>query len=105
MEESQAASVGQMDMNEQITSLQQEIQDLKDSLKDENEDRQNIKDSITCKEQILTELQNKAQSMSELPSRSERVKVQTEKMITFQREEISKKEKRLTTLYEQWKKH
>ncbi len=104
MEESQAASVSQMDMNEQITSLQQEIQDLKDSLKDENEDRQNIKDSITCKEQILTELQNNAQSMSELPSRSERAKVQTEKMITFQREEMSKKEKRLTTLYEQWKK-
>ncbi len=104
MEESQAASVSQMDMNEQITSLQQEIQDLKDSLKDEIEDRQNIKDSITCKEQILTELQNKAQSMSELPRRSERVKVQTEKMITFQREEMSKKEKRLTTLYEQWKK-
>ncbi len=104
MEESQAASVSQMDMNEQITSLQQEIQDLKDSLKDEIEDRQNIKDSITCKEQILTELQNKAQSMSDLPRRSERVKVQTEKMITFQREEMSKKEKRLTTLYEQWKK-
>lgn len=60
MEESQTASVSQLDMNEQITSLQQEIQDLKDSLKDEIEDRQNIKDSITRKEQILTELQDKA---------------------------------------------
>ncbi|XP_073724404.1 uncharacterized protein [Misgurnus anguillicaudatus] len=103
MEGSQAASVSQMDVNEQITSLQQEIQDLKNSLEAESEDRQNIKDSITCKEQILTELQNKAQSISELPRRSERVKVQTEKMITYQREEMSKREKRLTTLYEQWK--
>lgn len=101
MEESQAASVSQMDINEQITNLQQEIQDLKDSLKDESEDRQNIKDSITCKEQILTELQDKAQSMSRLPRRSERVKVPTERMITFQKEEMSKREKRLTTLYEQ----
>lgn len=50
MEESRAASVSQMDINEQITNLQQEIQDLKDALKDEIEDRQNIKDSITCKE-------------------------------------------------------
>lgn len=103
MEESRAASVSQMDINEQITNLQQEIQDLKDALKDEIEDRQNIKDSITCKEQILTELQDKAQSMSELPRRSERVKVQTEKMITFQEDERRKKEKRLITLYEQWK--
>lgn len=103
MEGSQAASVSQMDVNEQITILQQEIQDLKNSLEAEREDRQNIKDSITCKEQILAELQNKAQSTSELPRRSERVKVQTEKMITYQREEISKREKRLTTLYEQWK--
>lgn len=85
MEESQAASVSQMDINEQITNLQQEIQDLKDALNDEIEDRQNSKDSITCKEQILTELQDKAQSMSELPSRSERVKVQTEKMINIPR--------------------
>lgn len=103
MEESRAASVSQMDINEQITNLQQEIKDLKDALKDEIEDRQNIKDSITCKEQILTELQDKAQSMSELPRRSERVKVQTEKMITFQEDERRKKEKRLITLYEQWK--
>lgn len=41
--------------------------------------------------------------MSELPRRSERVKVQTEKMITFQEDERRKKEKRLITLYEQWK--
>lgn len=66
MEDLQAASLSQTVTNEQIASLQQDI-----------------KDSITCKEQMLSELQDKVQSMSDLPRRSERVKIQTEKMITY----------------------
>lgn len=96
MESLQAATVSQTDINEQISSLQQEIQDLKHSFQNEGEDRQDIKDSIKCKEQMLSELQDKGQSMSDLPRRSERVKVQTEKMMTYQKEE-------LIHLYEKWK--
>ncbi|XP_028858350.1 uncharacterized protein LOC114803149 [Denticeps clupeoides] len=86
MEDVQAASLSQTVTNEQIASSQQYI-----------------KDPITCKEQMLSELQEKAQSMSDLPRRSERVKVQTERMLTYRKEELSQKERRLTTLYEQWK--
>ncbi|XP_051803945.1 uncharacterized protein LOC127533924 [Acanthochromis polyacanthus] len=103
MENLQAASVSLMEINEQITSLQQEIQDLKNSLKDESENEEDIKDTIACKEKTLRILQNKVQGKSDLPRRSERVKVQTEKMMAYQQEEISKRERRISTLYEQWK--
>lgn len=52
---------------------------------------------------MLNEYQDKAGIMSELPRRSERFKVQTGKMIIYEKEELSKKKKRLLTLYEQWK--
>ncbi|XP_042073472.1 uncharacterized protein LOC121813652 [Haplochromis burtoni] len=64
---------------------------------------EDINEQFANKEQILNEPQDKAQSNSAIPRRSERAKVPTEKMITYQKEEISKKEKRLLTLYEQWK--
>ncbi|XP_025755466.1 uncharacterized protein LOC109196819 [Oreochromis niloticus] len=69
-------------------------------MEDSEED---INEQFANKEKILNELQDKAQSDSAVPRRSERAKVPTEKMLTYQREEISKKEKRLLTLYEQWK--
>lgn len=69
-------------------------------MKDSEED---INEQFANKEQILNEPQDKAQSDSAIPRRSERAKVPTEKMLTYQKEEINKKEKRLLTLYEQWK--
>ncbi|XP_070406798.1 uncharacterized protein [Nothobranchius furzeri] len=103
MEDLQAATVSQTALTEQMTTLQREIQDLKDSLQDESNARQDIKDSIKCKEQMISELQDKIQNTSDLPRRSERVKVQTEKMIIYLREEMIKREKRMLVLYEQWK--
>jgi len=38
-----------------------------------------------------------------LPRRTERPSMLTEKMLDYQKEELSKREKRLLSLYEQWK--
>lgn len=51
----------------------------------------------------MADLQNKAQSMLDVARRSERIKVPTERMLEYQKEEASKKERRLVNLYEQWK--
>lgn len=104
MEGSQGLSVSPTDINEQIAELKGEIEDSKALLQIESENkRQNIKETIIYKEKLLADLQCKAQSTSVVPRRSERVKMPTEKMIAYQRESISKKEKKLLTLYEQWK--
>lgn len=91
----------QTDIEDQITSLQEELNVLKDSLQNESENRQDIKDAITSKEQILSELLNKVHSTLVISRRSERVKAPTERMVIYQKEVTSKKEKRLLTLYEQ----
>ncbi|XP_067279675.1 uncharacterized protein [Pseudorasbora parva] len=43
------------------------------------------------------------QDRAGLPRRSERSHIPTEKMLAYQKDECSKKEKKLSTLYEQWK--
>ncbi len=104
MEEPQASSVTLKDINEQIVSLQKEIQDYKGLLQNTSENtRQDIKETIKGKEQMLADLQCKVQSITDEPRRSERTKMPTEKMLAYQKEEVSKKQKRLTGLYEQWK--
>ncbi len=104
MEEPQASSVSLKDINEQIVSLQKEIPDYKGLLQNTSENtRQDIKETIKSKEQMLADLQCKVQSITDEPRCSECTKMPTEKMLAYQKEEVSKKQKRLTGLYEQWK--
>lgn len=104
MDNAQALPVSLEDMNEQIENLQKEIESCKDLLKQANgNERQDIKETIRHKEQILADLQCKVNSVKDLPRRSERTKIPTEKMLTYQKEELSKKEKKLKSAYEQWK--
>ncbi|XP_043091451.1 uncharacterized protein LOC122341847 [Puntigrus tetrazona] len=55
------------------------------------------------KDKIAAERQCHVQDSAELPRRSERTCMPTEKMLAYQKDECCKKEKRLITLYEQWK--
>lgn len=104
MESTQASSVSYMDINEQIVCLQMEIQDYKGLLQNASENtRQDIQQTIQCKEKMLAELQCKVQNTTDELRRSVRSKVPTEKMLAYQKEEVSKKEKRLISSYEQWK--
>ena len=89
MEELEAEN--QTDIEDQITSLQEELNVLKDSLPNESKNRQDIKDAITSKEQILSELLNKVHSTLVKSRRSERVKAPTEKIVTYQKEVKRKK--------------
>lgn len=104
MDNAEALPVSLEDMNGQIENLQREITSCKDLLQhaDGNE-RQCLKETISHKEHSLVDLQCKANSMKDLPRRSERTKTQTEKMLAYQKEELSKKERKLTNAYEQWK--
>lgn len=62
-----------------------------------------IKGAIEQKDKNTSEEQCHVQESTELPRRSERPHIPTEKMLAYQKEECRKKEKKLTTLYEQWK--
>ena len=104
MEGTQASSVSHMYINEQIVCLQMEIQDYKGLLQNASENtRQDIQQTFQCKEKMLAELQCKVQNTTDELLRSVRSKVPTEKMLAYQKEEVSKKEKRLISSYEQWK--
>ena len=95
------------DITKQIQSLQMEIEEKRDLLANEQNDmsRQELKNTIECKEKELAELQSNLDEADELrlPRRSVRHKVLTEKMVVYQREDVSKREKRLLGNYEQWK--
>lgn len=67
--------------------------------------RQELKEKIGCKEKQLAELQHKIDEPDgpTLPHRSEHAHMPTEEMLAHQKEELSKKEKRLLSQYEQWK--
>ena len=96
------------DIKEQIQKLQTEIQESRSLLhQEENKDvsRQELKETIESREKRLAELQHKMDDTDglTLPRRSERPSVPTEKMLAYQKEELSKKEKRLLSMYEQWK--
>lgn len=104
MDEAQVLPVSLDDMNGQIENLLKETLESKDLLQhaDGNE-RQEIKETIKQNEQNLADLQCKVNSIQDLPRRSERTRTTTEKMLTYQKEETSKKEKKLMSAYEQWK--
>ena len=96
-------------ITEQVQMLQTEIQETRDLLANDNEEymsRQELKDIIECKEKQLTELQLDLDDTDELPiplRRSTRLKAPTEKMLAYQMEDLSKRENKLLSTYEQWK--
>ncbi len=104
MEDTWASSVSLKDINDQIVCLLKEIQGYKGLIENASENtRQDIKEIIKCKENMLADLQCKVQSTTNEPRRSERTGTPTEKKLLYQKDEVSEKEKRLTCLYEQWK--
>ncbi|KAL1276454.1 hypothetical protein QQF64_036077 [Cirrhinus molitorella] len=69
----------------------------------EGKKEKDIKGAVKRKDKNTSELLRHEQDSADLPRRSERPHILTEKMLANQKEECCKKEKRLTTLYEQWK--
>ncbi|KAG1927218.1 hypothetical protein F2P79_024407 [Pimephales promelas] len=59
--------------------------------------------SVKYKEKNATEIPCHSQDSTGLPRRSERPHMPSEKMLAYQKDECCKKEKRIDTLYEQWK--
>ncbi len=72
-------------------------------LQTETEGEKDINGAVKRKDKNTSELQCHVQDSEELPRRSERPHMPTDKMLAYQKDECCKKEKRLTTLYEQWK--
>lgn len=72
-------------------------------LQTETEGEKDKNGTAKCKDKDTSELQCRVQDNTELPRRSVRPHIPTEKMLAYQKDECCKKEKRLTTLYEQWK--
>ncbi len=94
-------------IDEQTRKLQTEITETRALLHQgdtESMSRQELKDDIERKEKQLAEL-HKMEAATELslPRRSERPSVLTEKMLAYQKDELNKKDKKLLSLYEQWK--
>lgn len=80
MEDTQATSVSLKDINKQIASLQEEIQDIKGLLQNASENtRQDIQETIKCKENLLADLQCKVQSNTDETRCSEHIRMPTEK--------------------------
>lgn len=76
-EETQASFVSPKDVNEH---WQKEIHECKGFLQNATENpKQDIEETIKCKEKILADLQYKVQSTADVLRRSERIKMQTEK--------------------------
>lgn len=93
------------DIKQQIHKLQTEIHESRSLLhQGEHEDisRQELKETTECKEKQPAELQHKMDEADglTLPRRSERPSVPTERIITYQKEVQSKKEKKLLSQYE-----
>nr|XP_055051100.1 uncharacterized protein LOC129436861 [Misgurnus anguillicaudatus]XP_055051101.1 uncharacterized protein LOC129436861 [Misgurnus anguillicaudatus] len=59
--------------------------------------------AVKGKDKNESEQQSEVQDSAELPRRSERHHVPTEKILAYRKEECSKKEKRLINMYEEWK--
>lgn len=92
-------------IEEQTSKLQTEINESRSLLHKgdtESMSRQELKDNIEHKERQLAEL-NKMAAQLTLPRRSERPSVLTEKMLAHNKDELIKKDKKLQSLYDQWK--
>ena len=95
-------------LSDQINKLQAEIEENRGLLNqgaEEGSSRQELKEPTETKRKELVELQHKMDDTEELKTlrHSERKSVPTEKFLAYQREEQSKKERRLLSVYEQWK--
>lgn len=95
-------------LKEQINKLQAEIEENKRLLNQRDEEGlswQELKALTKTEKEELVELRHKMNETEEIqiPCRSERKIVPTERFLAYQREEQSKKEKRLLSLYEQRK--
>ncbi|KAI4874764.1 hypothetical protein NFI96_023546 [Prochilodus magdalenae] len=105
MEGENAATLSCKENKEQAALPQKDIKEYKAMLENETTERaarDELKE-IRHKEAALAELQSNVQDDSEVLRRSDRSRVLTEKMLAYQRDEQSKKERRLVNLYEQWK--
>ena len=94
------------DKEQQIEILQKVIQEYKEMFEKETEQgaiRQELKESLQSTQKILAELLSDEDDDTDLARRPERARVHTEKMLAYREEEQSKREKRLVSLYEQWK--
>ena len=94
------------DIKEHMHKLRTKIQERSGLLlqaEHEGLSQKELKEDIESKEEQLAELQVKMDDAYGLPRRSEQPSAPTEKMLIYQKEELSKKEKRLLSLYEQWK--
>lgn len=95
-------------LKEQINKLQAEIEENRGLLNQKDEEGlswQELKKLTETKSKELVELQHEMNDTEEIkiPRHSERKSVPTEKFLAHQKEEQSKKERRLLSLYEQWK--
>lgn len=96
------------DLKEQINKLQAEIEEKRKLLNQKDEEgmlRQELKEHTETNDKEIDEFQHIMDDPEEvaIPRHSERKSVPTEKFLAYQREEQSKKEKRLLSFYEQWK--
>ncbi|KAJ8369493.1 hypothetical protein SKAU_G00095210 [Synaphobranchus kaupii] len=96
------------ELEEQIDSLKQEMQDLKSALQGEAEtsERQRLEEAIQAKEQTLIYLEGELEEADEETQglrRSSRRRNPTEKMHALQTEVAEKKVKGLLCMYDQWK--
>lgn len=95
-------------MNEQINKPQAEMEENRGLLNQGNDEglsRQELKELTATKRKQLVELQHEMDDTEELKTlrHSFRKRVPTQKFLAYQKEEQGKKEKRLPSLYEQWK--
>lgn len=95
-------------LQEQMNKLQAEIEESRGLLNQgdvEGLSRQELKELVDNKRKQLVELQHKMDDTEEIRTlrHSERKSVPTEKFIAYQKEEMSKKERRLLSLSEKWK--
>ncbi|XP_038158088.1 uncharacterized protein LOC119794558 [Cyprinodon tularosa] len=97
------------DVKEEIKKLQTEIEESRGLLHQgecEGISRQELKKLIESKEKRIAELKHETSEKEEelfSPRRTQRLHKPTERMQEYQMDELTKKEKRLLSLYEQWK--
>lgn len=93
-------------LKEQMNKLQAEIEESRGLLNQgdvEGLSRQELKELIDNKRKQLVELQHKMDDTEEIRTLRQRESVPTEKFLAYQKEEMSKKERRPLSLYEKWK--
>ncbi|KAF3698301.1 hypothetical protein EXN66_Car013982 [Channa argus] len=104
MEVTEASSAFAKVTNQQIADLQRENYEYKGSFENATDNtRQDMNKTLRCKEKMPADLQHQIKDTTEVLRCSERTRAPSERMAAYQREEMTEKEKRLISLYEQWK--